>query len=60
MSLRTVADDTSIARRVGDVARADGLGRLDVLLHDGPQDGGFAVVEHADCTLGLGIGGAAG
>ena len=37
-----------------DVARPDRLGRLDVLLDDGPEDGGFAFVQHLrlalDCT----------
>ena len=32
--------------RGGDVRRADGLGRGDVLLHDGPQDGRLAFVQH--------------
>ena len=35
------------AGRVGDVGRAHGLRRGDVLLHDGAQDRGLAVVEHA-------------
>jgi len=28
------------------VARPDGLRRVDVLLHHGPEDGGLAIVEH--------------
>jgi hypothetical protein len=34
------------------VARADRLGRLDVLLHHGSEDGGFPLVQHlaVECT----------
>ena len=34
------------ARRPGHVGRSDRLGRLDVLLDNGPQDGGLAFVQH--------------
>ena len=35
----------------GDMGRPDGLGSLDVLAHDGPEDCGLAIVEH-QCTSG--------
>ena len=51
MSLRTVADDTAHAGRPRDVPGPDRLGGLDVLLHDGPEDGGLAFVEHRPSSL---------
>ena len=36
----------SNAGQIGDVRRPHGLRRGDVLLHDGPEDGGLAFVEH--------------
>ena len=46
MSLRTVAERHLHPGRAHDVRRADRLGGVDVLLHDGPEDGGLAFVEH--------------
>ena len=46
MSLRTVADDTCTPDGPHDVRGPHRLGGVDVLLHDGPEDGGLAFVEH--------------